>query len=382
MPAAGDGAGSLGKDGRLPSSRRAWQMLLRWSRIRSARQAAARASLTTTIRKVAVLGGGSFGTAMAAVFARGLGMAYVDVLVRKESQVEDINVRHENSQYLPGKALPHNVYASTDAASVLRDADIVVHAIPVQASAAALAAVRHLIPPTTPIYAASKGIDTATGELMSELIPRALGNPDQPVVFLSGPSFAVEIVSECPTSLCAASKDPGLARQAQLLLASDSLRINTSDDVVGVEVAGALKNVLAIAAGIVEGLELGNNAKAALVAQGFTEIRWLAKTMGAQDKTLSGLSGIGDIMLTCFTPLSRNRTVGVRLGQGEDIASILGSMGQVAEGVATAKSVVKLAQKYHVTLPVLTAVNEVIGGRVTAADAVRLIMTLPQVDER
>jgi glycerol-3-phosphate dehydrogenase (NAD+) len=157
--------------------------------------------------------------------------------------------------------------------------------------------------------------------------------------------------------------------------------VNTSTDVVGVEMSGALKNVLAIAAGIVEGLELGNNAMAALVAQGCAEIRWLAGKLGAKSETLAGLSGTGDIMLTCFVNLSRNRTVGSRLGSGETLEEILGSMNQVAEGVATAGAVVQLARKHRVSLPVLTAVARILEGDVDPKDAVDQIMNLPQVPE-
>ena len=160
------------------------------------------------------------------------------------------------------------------------------------------------------------------------------------------------------------------------------MRVSTSSDVIGVEVCGALKNVLAIAAGIVEGLDLGHNAMAALVAQGCAEIRWLAEKMGAKPATVSGLSGLGDIMLTCYGSLSRNRSVGVRLGRGEALKDILASSSQVAEGVATAGVVVELARKWRVQLPVLTAVAQVVEGHISAAEAVAEIMQLPQVEER
>lgn len=167
----------------------------------------------------------------------------------------------------------------------------------------------------------------------------------------------------------------------QGVLASPTLRVNTTADVVGVEVCGALKNVLAIAAGIVEGLALGHNAMAALVAQGCAEIRWLAERMGARGETVAGPAGLGDIMLTCYGSLSRNRTLGVRLGQGEALEDILGSSRQVAEGVATAAAVVALARKYRVQLPVLTAVAHILDGHISAREAVYELMNLPQVDE-
>jgi glycerol-3-phosphate dehydrogenase (NAD+) len=185
-------------------------------------------------------------------------------------------------------------------------------AIPVQSSSEFLHSIAEYVPATLPFLSVSKGLELSSLEMMSQVIPRALGNPRQPVAVISGPSFAIELMDELPTAIVAASRDKELARACQQLLASRYLRVNTSTDVVGVEMAGALKNVLAVAAGIVEGMELGNNCMAALVAQGCSEIRWLAEKMGAKSHTLSGLSGSGDIMLTCFVSLSRNRSVGVK----------------------------------------------------------------------
>jgi glycerol-3-phosphate dehydrogenase (NAD+) len=212
------------------------------------------------------------------------------------------------------------------------------------------------------------------------VIPAGLGRA-QPLAVLSGPTFAVELMQGLPTAIVAASESKDLAWRVQRLFASSCLRVNTSTDVTGVEMSGALKNVLAIAAGIVDGLELGNNALAAVVAQGCAEIRWLAQRMGAKPATLAGLSGTGDIMLTCFVPLSRNRTVGKRLGAGESLEEVLGSMTQVAEGVATAGAVMKLARKHKVSLPVLTAVARILEDGVDPREAVEQVMNLPQVPE-
>jgi glycerol-3-phosphate dehydrogenase (NAD+) len=240
--------------------------------------------------------------------------------------------------------------------------------------------VKQHIHPSTPILCLAKGLEVGTCEMMSEVIPAGLGR-DQPLAVLSGPTFAVELMQGLPTAIVAASTDEALAWRVQRLFGSSCLRVNTSTDVVGVEMSGALKNVLAIAAGIVEGLNLGNNAMAALVAQGCAEIRWLAGKMGAKPETLSGLSGTGDIMLTCFVNLSRNRTVGVRLGRGESLEQILGSMTQVAEGVATAGAVMTLARRYKVSLPVLTAVARILEDNLDPATAVEEIMNLPQIPE-
>ena len=356
-----------------------WDKLLGWAAATHARDAAELDVLAATA-KVAILGGGSFGTAMATLLARNKASLDLVMLVRDPASVASINERHCNAKYLPSHALPPNVRATSDAAEALTGADYIVHAIPVQQSSKALAALRHVIPPTTPILCLSKGLEIGTCHNMSELIPLALGRK-QPLAVLSGPTFAIELMQGLPTAIVAASEDAELARRVQRLFASSNLRVNTSTDVIGVEMAGALKNVLAIAAGIVEGLQLGHNAMAALVAQGCSEIRWLAERMGAEPVTLSGLSGVGDIMLTCFVNLSRNRTVGVRLGRGESLEAILASSTQVAEGVATAASVVILARKYKVALPVLTAVARMVDGVMSPREAVDVLMNLPQIPE-
>ncbi|XP_024439045.1 glycerol-3-phosphate dehydrogenase [NAD(+)] 2, chloroplastic isoform X2 [Populus trichocarpa] len=248
-------------------------------------------------------------------------------------------------------------------------------------SSSFLEGIAEYVDPGLPFISLSKGLELNTLRMMSQIIPQALGNPYQPFVLLSGPSFALELMNKLPTAMVVASKDKKLAHAAQQLLASSHLRISTSRDVTGVEIAGALKNVLAIAAGIVEGMNLGNNSMAALVAQGCSEIRWLATKMGAKPSTITGLSGTGDIMLTCFVNLSRNRTVGVRLGSGEKLDDILSSMNQVAEGVSTAGAVIALAQKYNVKMPVLTAVARIIDNELTPKKAVLELMNLPQVEE-
>jgi glycerol-3-phosphate dehydrogenase (NAD+) len=359
------------------SVKETWDKILSWA---ATQHAAPAEDVLAATRKVAVLGGGSFGTAMATLLARNKPSLDVVLLVRDPATALAVNDRHVNERYLAGHALPPNVRASTDPAEAFAGADFIVHAIPVQQSSAALAALKHIIPPDVPILCLSKGLEVGTCRNMSELIPVALGR-EQPLCVLSGPTFAIELMRGLPTAIVAASADAKLALRVQRLYASSNLRVNTSSDVVGVETAGALKNVLAIAAGIVEGLALGHNAMAALVAQGCSEIRWLAERMGAEPATMSGLSGVGDIMLTCFVNLSRNRTVGVRLGRGESLEAILASSSQVAEGVATAGAVVMLARRHRVALPVLTAVARIVDGQLSARDAVDILMSLPQTTE-
>ncbi|KAJ3704499.1 hypothetical protein LUZ61_008204 [Rhynchospora tenuis] len=357
----------------------AWEKLLRWSRSWRSRNNSP--DILQRTSKVAVLGAGSFGTAMAAHLASKNPQLEVSLLLRDHHLCQSINATHINTKYFPAHNLPPNILATTSAKDALAAADFCFHALPVQFSSSFLESISQHVDPKLPFISLSKGLELNTLRMMSQVIPKALRNPRQPFVVLSGPSFAVEFMDKLPTAMVVASKDKKLARAVQQLLASPHLRISTSSDVTGVEIAGALKNVLAIAAGIVEGMELGNNCMAALVAQGCSEIRWLATKMGAKATTLSGLSGSGDIMLTCFVNLSRNRTVGLRLGAGEKLENILSSTSQVAEGVSTAGAVIALAQKYHVKMPVLTAVARIIDNELTPKKAVLELMSLPQVEE-
>ncbi|OWM69868.1 glycerol-3-phosphate dehydrogenase [NAD(+)] 2, chloroplastic isoform X2 [Punica granatum] len=358
--------------------RLAWEKLVRWSR---SWRSKARTDVLERTKKVVVLGGGSFGTAMASHIANKKTQLEVHMLIRDPLVCQSINENHRNCKYFPEHKLPDNVIASTDPKSALSDADYCLHAVPVQFSSAFIEGIAEYVDPSLPFISLSKGLELNTLRMMSQIIPRSLRNPRQPFVALSGPSFALELMNKLPTAMVVASKDKKLANAAQQLLASSYLRISTSSDVTGVEIAGALKNVLAIAAGIVEGMNLGNNSMAALVAQGCSEIRWLATKMGAKPTTITGLSGTGDIMLTCFVNLSRNRTVGVRLGSGEKLDDILSSMNQVAEGVSTAGAVIALAQKYNVKMPVLTAVARIVDNELTPKKAVSELMNLPQVEE-
>ena len=357
----------------------AWDKIMRWAHfVESAKSKDE--SVLRRAKKVAIMGGGSFGTAMGTLLARNKEDLDVVILMRNADDAKALNEQHRNVKYLPTYDLPKHIRATTDAAEALSGCDFIIHAVPVQQSRKFLDGVKDFIDPKTPMLCLSKGLEVGSCELMSEVIPGGLGR-NQPLAVLSGPTFAVELMQGLPTTIVAASEDEQLAIQVQQLFGSSCLRVNTSTDVTGVELSGAMKNVLAIAAGIVEGLELGNNAMAALVAQGVAEIRWLAGKMGARSETLAGVSGTGDIMLTCFVNLSRNRTVGVRLGAGESLEEILGSMNQVAEGVATAAAVVQLARRHRVSLPVLTAVASILDGHMGAKEAVDKIMNLPQVPE-
>jgi len=276
--------------------------------------------------------------------------------------------------------LPENVTATTSFEEALKDVDYIVHTVPVQATHDYLRAIAHLVPKNVPIVNAAKGIHSETLEYMSDIIPKALGNPQQPMAFLSGPSFAKELVENVPTVIVIASHDKGLRERVQILFHSLSLRVYTNADVVGVEIGGALKNVFAIAAGICDGVGLGSNSMAAMVTRGCSEMTRLAIAMGGQPATLAGLSGIGDLMLTCYGALSRNRTVGVRIGKGETLAQIRASTKEVAEGVATTPAAARLAKQLNLDCPIIQAVNMALAGSASAHDLIKELMSMPAGD--
>jgi len=307
----------------------------------------------------------------------------VSMIIRDDLIRDFINKRHINPKYLSEYDLPKSLQAHTDPSEAFADCKAVIHALPVQASRKALTALAEHVPLGVPIVAVSKGLEIGSQCMMVDLISEALGRSQEenPVVVVSGPSFAKEIMDHRPTSVVAASKDPEAAALVQKLLISPYFRVSKTQDVVGVEVAGALKNVLAIAAGICEGLGLGMNSMSALICQGSAEIRWLATAMGGRPETLAGLSGMGDILLTCYGNLSRNRTLGVRLGRGEPLQEILGSSGGVTEGVFTARLVVELADRHRVLLPVLTSVARILNGEVLPRKAVFEVLSLPPLEE-
>lgn len=305
--------------------------------------------------KAAVLGSGSFGTALGFVLAH----KGWDVLIyaRNESLVADINERHENTRYLPGLQLPDNLQATTDVAEALFASKLIVFGIPTQSLTSVIKQVRDLLPAGVPIVSAAKGIEQGTHRIVSEIFEEELpGKFHKSLAYLSGPSFAKEIVQKIPTVVSIASKNEEVALQIQKDFFCSFFRTYWTDDVVGVEVGGALKNVIAIAAGVSDGLNLGHNSRAAIITRGLAEITRMGKAKGANPLTFLGLSGLGDLVLTCTGELSRNRTVGYKLGQGMTMEQIAAEMNQVAEGVATSQSAFELAKQLGLELAITEAV--------------------------
>uniref|UniRef100_A0A7R9YBR2 Glycerol-3-phosphate dehydrogenase [NAD(+)] n=1 Tax=Pinguiococcus pyrenoidosus TaxID=172671 RepID=A0A7R9YBR2_9STRA len=330
--------------------------------------------------RVAVLGGGSFGLAMASVVGRK--DIPTTVLMRGEEDVEYFNKHKEHPRYLQGIKMPNAVRATADPAAALRDATYVIHAVPVQHSRKFLTEVEHLMPPGAPVLSTSKGIETSTLQLMTDILHDTLG-PHRSTAYLSGPSFAAEIAQGLATAVTIASSDPILADDFAAIVSSDSFRAYTTPDVVGVEVGGAVKNVIALAAGMSEGLGLGTNAMAGLVTRGCWEMRRVAMALGAQPSTLMGLSGVGDTFGTCFGPLSRNRGLGVRLGRGEKLDDALKCMGGVAEGVPTAFALRDLVKRvdnsYRLDLkfPIIFGVSDILEGKLEPREGLQNLMMMP-----
>jgi len=298
-----------------------------------------------------VIGSGSFGTALANVLA--VNCEEVRLWGREPTVVEAINTRHENPTYLPGIPISERVRATQDLEEALAGAEMVVLATPSHATREVLARAKAFLPRNVPIITVSKGIENETLLTMTELLEDCLPEDFHPyIAVLSGPSFAKELARRMPTVVTIASHWDKVAVRCQKALQTETFRSYTSTDVVGVQYGGALKNVIAIAAGMADGLGMGHNARAAIITRGLAEITRLAVRKGANPLTLSGLSGMGDLVLTCTGELSRNRHVGMELGKGRKLPDILGQMKEVAEGVKTARSARDLSLKTGVELPI------------------------------
>jgi glycerol-3-phosphate dehydrogenase (NAD(P)+) len=317
-----------------------------------------------------VVGGGAWGTALGHVLASN-GHA-VRLWAREPEVVSAINDHHENREFLTGAPLHPGLRADGELGAALNGAEILVYAAPSVhlrqvARAGAKAIKRNAV-----ISVATKGIEDTTLALMTDVV--AAENVDHSVVALSGPSFAAEVVAGQPTAIVAASTDRAAAHCLQRALSSASLRVYTQDDVIGVELGGALKNVMAVATGIVEGVGLGHNSRAALITRGLAEMTRLGVALGATASTFAGLAGLGDLVLTCTGSLSRNRAVGEEIGRGASLAEALAGKHTVAEGVVTAKSAGRLAAKHNVEMPIVEMVNRILFDGQTARRAVSEMM--------
>jgi len=330
--------------------------------------------------RVAVMGGGNFGLALSLVVARN--NLPVTLLVRSADVANHINTQHCHPRYMTDIQLPLLVRATTDPCKALSDATYIIHAVPVQYSRRFLESVKKFIPSSIPVLSASKGIETSSLGFMADILKETLGT-DRGYAFLSGPSFAREICEGVATAVVIAGDDLLLVTDLADLMSSDNFRVFTSRDVIGVEVGGAVKNVIALAAGMCEGLGLGTNAMSGLVTRGCAEMRRLGRFLGAKQSTVAGLSGVGDTFGTCFGPLSRNRQFGYRLGKGETMREILESTTEVAEGVDTSIALVKFIKTnckgYRLDLkyPILFGVADILEGKQTPLEGLKGLMKMP-----
>ena len=326
--------------------------------------------------RVTLLGAGAWGTALAIAFA---GKHEVSLWSREEDVAADLLVSRENHRFFPGYRLPESVVVSTDFAAAVANAELLVVATPI---AGLRPTVEHLkaLGVELPVLWVCKGFEAGSGKLPHQVVAEVLGKQVLSGA-LSGPSFAEEVAAGLPTAIALAANNPEFARETARQLHSSRLRIYANDDLVGVEVGGAVKNVLAIATGACDGMGLGLNSRAALMTRGLAEIARLGMALGAQRETFMGLAGMGDLILTCTGDLSRNRRVGLGLAENKLLPQILEELGHVAEGVYTAREVDRLARQFGVDMPISAAVAAVLDGRLNAAQAVEQLMARDPKEE-
>ncbi len=336
--------------------------------------------------RIAVLGAGSWGTALSIVLSRAHQSHQITLWARTAELAESLRHNRENNLYLPGIALPTTIEVTSDLASAIRSAEIIVAALPSAHARTIYAQAARLLAPEAVIVSATKGLEPKTHLRISKVIAEVLtvtsgGTPSQPIAVLSGPSFASEAARGEPTAIVLAGPDLQLAKNLQQAFGGPAFRLYTNTDVLGVELAGAMKNVIAIAAGALQGVGFGTNSLAALITRGLAEMTRLAVALGAKAETLSGLAGLGDLVLTCTGSLSRNRYVGHELGLGRKLPEILASMHMVAEGVGTTAALLALAREHAIELPITEQVNAILHQGKSPRDAIREIMDRPQRSE-
>jgi glycerol-3-phosphate dehydrogenase (NAD(P)+) len=312
-----------------------------------------------TIRNMGVIGAGAWGTALAKHLAeKGL---TVRLWAYEADVAQAINTKHENPMFLPGVTLPRTLVATSSIADAVEGCHGLLFVVPSHVTRPVLQTLAPYLSKPIPLISATKGIEEETAQLMTQVMDDVLPPPMRPMIMaLSGPSFATELSAGKPTALCLAGREQALVQRFQQTLMTPAFRLYADTDLIGVQLGGALKNVMALAAGVVDGLELGLNARAALITRGLAEIVRLGTAMGADPRTFYGLSGIGDLVLTCTGTLSRNHTVGIRLGKGEPLDHIVRGMRAVAEGVRTARAALDLARRHGIDMPITQEINAVL----------------------
>ncbi len=322
--------------------------------------------------RIAVIGGGAWGTALAHVLS--LQGHNVTIWAHEPETVREIREHRTNQVFLAGISLAQNLEA-TSSFSDLSETDVCLLVPPAQHLGAIAGALKDHLPSTTPLVICSKGIEQSSGRLLGEVLENAA--PGMTIAALSGPSFASDVARGLPAALTVACANEAIGEEIARSLGSRNLRLYWTSDVVGVQLGGAIKNVLAIAAGIVDGKQLGASAHAALVTRGFAEMHRFASAFGAEPQTMAGLAGLGDLLLTCGSPQSRNMSLGRSLGQGQTLAGILGQRRAVTEGVFTAAAMAKVADEKGIDVPIARAVHAIVEGKISVDDAIQDLMTRP-----
>ena len=335
---------------------------------------ATRRSLGSASVRVAVLGAGSWGTTVASLVTRNT--EHVVVWARRPELAAEINTQRSNEAYLPGLRLPRSLRSTADMSEAVSGVDVVIVAVPSHGFREALSQAAPLIRPWVPVVSLTKGFETDSLRRMSQVIEDLL--PGHPAGALTGPNLAREILSGQAAAAVIAMEDDHVAVALQRLFRSGLFRVYINDDVVGCEVGGALKNVIAIATGMSEGLEAGDNTRAMIITRGLAELTRLGVAMGGRAETFAGLAGLGDLVATCMSPFSRNRHVGEQLGRGRTLDEVMGEMQMVAEGVKTSHLVMNLARRFHVDLPICESIHAVVEGRSSPLEAYRgLVKRMP-----
>ena len=320
--------------------------------------------------RICVVGGGSWGTAIAALNASS---SDTILWARRGELVDEINGKHTNSRYLGEHKLPESLRATRDIAAAVAGADVVAMAVPSQSMSGVMHEVAPNLRSSAVLVSLSKGLERGSLLRMSEVIGAIA--PNNPVAVVSGPNLAHEILAGQPAASVVACEDLDVARMLQDLLGKPAFRLYTNPDVVGCEIGGVVKNVVAIATGIAQGFGFGENTRATIVTRGLAEMSRLGSALGAKSQTFAGLAGLGDVMATCSSTHSRNTTVGMRLGKGESIAAITASMQTIAEGVQSASAVLALAHRHDVEMPITHQVAAVCEGEISATDAWRVLLS-------
>ena len=328
------------------------------------------------MKKIAIIGGGSWGTALAIALTRASHPHQLALWAHSQDVVDLLRAKHVNEIYLPGFKLPAEVEVTGALADALAGAQIVLGVMPSAHAREVYRAMQPHIEPGAVFVSATKGLEPATHARISEVIAAEIGCQNAPtcIAVLSGPSFAVEVARGDPTAVVLATADASLAMEVQEEFSGPTFRLYTNDDVIGTEIAGAVKNVIAIAAGVCTGLELGANTTAALVTRGLAEMTRLAVALGGRRDTLAGLAGVGDLILTSTGALSRNRSVGIELGKGRELGEILRATRMVAEGVGSAAATLELARRLEIEMPITEQVHAVLTAGRATRDAIRELM--------